>query len=374
MNKPLKVIHMTVLSNDGISLLCVSIQRCLDPGEVVFDYLAYRDQEEFLEDEVRSLGGEKRVVDLPAHKNPVDRFFFKYKNTWRIFKDYQYDVVHVDASTPYDVTVAMVAKAAGVKKIILHSHTDCMHKEGLLWKIATPLFRWVEPLFVTDFIAISDSAAKFMFPGRVYRKGKFLTIKNGIQPERFCYDAEKRASFRAELQAGERYVLGHVGRLEYPKNHDFILRVFARLHREHPETMLMLVGTGTLMEPMQQLARELHVEDSVVFCGAIRDMGMVYSAMDGFIFPSRYEGLGNVAIEAQCSGLQVFAADTIVEEANISNLFYRIHGWDEDHWAREIWDNRATAPRRSRVEEVTQAGFDVQRVAQQMRQLYFQNN
>ena len=121
-NRPIKVLHMTMLGAGGISTLIVNINRCLDLNRVKFDYLVFRDRKEFYEDDVVALNAEKKIADVENIKNKLLLYYQKYKKTKSILENGYYDVMHVDASTPLDVVIAAAAKKAGVKCVIFHSH------------------------------------------------------------------------------------------------------------------------------------------------------------------------------------------------------------------------------------------------------------
>ncbi len=114
---------MAPLGSGGISKLTVTINELI-ADNIQFDYLVFRNKKEFLEDKAISLGGKKQVIDVADIKNDFLKFFIKMRAMVNLFKREQYDVVHVDASTPYDVMVAIAAKIAGVPTIVMHSHND----------------------------------------------------------------------------------------------------------------------------------------------------------------------------------------------------------------------------------------------------------
>ena len=375
--RPVKVIHMAPLGTGGITKLTVTINGLLDPSVVQFDYLVFRDQHEFMEDRVRALGAKKQVVDTTGFRNPMTRFLGKFFGMRKLFKREQYDVVHVDASTPYDVMVALAAKLAGVPIIVMHSHNNSFKKGiNIQDRIKTVLMSFFKQLMLcccTDYFAISEQAARFMFPKSVLEDHRYRIIRNGIPADDYIFSAEDRTRERKLLNlADDHFVLGNVGRFVYQKNHDFMLEVFALLYAAHPESRLLLVGEGELQEQIRTAVREADLSDAVIFYGTTHDVPAVLSAMDGFIFPSRFEGLGIAAIEAQASGLPVYAADTIVDEVDVTDCFFRIHGWDAKQWAEEIWTlhTRQTADRCSRSEEIKAAGYDIRNVAEAMERFY----
>lgn len=371
MNKPVKVIHMAPLGTGGITNLTVTINKLIDISRVQFDYLVFRDQKEFKEDEVLKLGAKKQVIDLSNISNPIKRFSVKMRSMTSLFKRERYDVVHVDASTPYDVVVAIAAKIAGTKVIVLHAHNDSYKKGHSIKDFLMPVFKQLMLISCTDYFAISETAAKFMLPAKVLREKQYKIIRNAIIPEKYEYDAELASRERKKLGIKEEtFVLGNIGRFVYQKNHEFMVDVFCELHKKHENTVLLLVGEGDLESHIREKVEDLGLSESVIFYGVTHDVQLPLNAMDAFIFPSHFEGLGIVAIEAQTTGMPVWCAETISEEAKICENFHYINGWDAQTWADEIWKINKLNGRRSRIEEAKKSGYDMSIVADEMQSFY----
>lgn len=370
LERPVKVIHMAPLSTGGISKLTLVIHHLMDPQKVRFDYLVFRDRKEFLEEEAIALGGKKQIVNTEPIKNKFVKFVKKIVWMKKLFKEEQYDVVHVDASTPYDVIVAVSARMAGVKTIVLHSHNNGYQKSVPLRDLFMGVYKKLMPFTVTDYVTISESAAEFMFPKKVVKEKKYRFVRNGIRVEDYQYNENDRTTARKEMKLEGKFVIGHVGRFVYQKNHDFILKVFSRIQKKHPESVLLLVGEGIRKAEIMREAEVLGLSESVIFYGVTHDIRKMLLVMDAFIFPSHFEGLGIAAIEAQTCGLQVYGADTIAEEVNVTECFHRMHGWDADYWADTIWEGRNLKNRRDYSDEVARAGYDIKAVAREMQSFY----
>ena len=108
----------------------------------------------------------------------------------------------------------------------------------------------------------------------------------------------------------------HYGLLfNYQKNHEYLLSIFRAILRIHPESVLLLVGAGENQKHVEILAKEYGIADCVIFYGVTNDIPAVMMAMDVFVFPSRFEGFGNVLIEAQACGLKCFASNSVIPKA-----------------------------------------------------------
>jgi glycosyltransferase involved in cell wall biosynthesis len=102
------------------------------------------------------------------------------------------------------------------------------------------------------------------------------------------------------------------------KNHSFIVDVFYELCQRENNAWLLLVGDGPLAEEVLAKAEQLKLDERVILAGVRDDVPeLMVHAMDVFLFPSRFEGLGLVLLEAQAAGLPCVVADTVPAEARL---------------------------------------------------------
>jgi glycosyltransferase involved in cell wall biosynthesis len=163
-------------------------------------------------------------------------------------------------------------------------------------------------------------------------------MRNAIDLEKFTFSGEKRNAIREALGIGrDALVLGHVGRFAKEKNHSFLLDVFSRLRKLQPEARLLLLGDGELFEAVKAEAARAGLADGVIFAGRQADVGAYMSAMDVFVMPSLFEGLGIVLIEAQANGLPCVASDQVPLETKASELieYLPLRG-DVDRWVEAV--------------------------------------
>jgi glycosyltransferase involved in cell wall biosynthesis len=105
-------------------------------------------------------------------------------------------------------------------------------------------------------------------------------------------------------------LLGTVGVLVPDKGQASLIRVLASLRSEFPEARLLLVGEGPDRHKLEQLAKKLGIADAVVFAGFVTGMEPVYAALDVFLFPSRFEGLGTSLLAAMSYAVPSVAFST----------------------------------------------------------------
>jgi len=100
---------------------------------------------------------------------------------------------------------------------------------------------------------------------------------------------------------------------------------------------LLLISDGPRFEQVKQKVSELGLQDAVFFAGRRNDVAGIYSAMDLFLFPSMWEGLGMVLVEAQAAGLPCVVSDAVTEEVNITdNVQFLPLTEDADNWCEAI--------------------------------------
>lgn len=237
-----------------------------------------------------------------------------------------YDVVHINAFQALSLYFLHMARRMGVPVRIAHSHNTMLRKsKTYLIKIA--IHNISKEMFscdATDLWACSSAAANFLFPKDYLKKDGFTLIPNGIDTNRFRFNADVRQKVRQRFDLEGKFVIGNVGRLCYQKNQNFLLDVLVAVLKYRPDSRLLLVGDGESKEQLKERAIRLGISNAVIFCGAIRQVERLYWAMDVFAFPSHFEGLGIVAIESQAAGLITVCSCGIPQEACVTPLFKRL--------------------------------------------------
>lgn len=220
--------------------------------------------------------------------------------------------------------------------------------------------------FATHRIACTYDAGRFLFGNN-----RFSVIKNAIDVDKFIFDAAVRRQIRANLSLQDKFVIGHIGRLDPQKNQMFLLNVFAELLPYKENAVLMLVGDGNDRKKIEEKIHDLHLEDKVMLLGVRSDPEKYYQAFDAFVFPSEYEGLGIVLIEAQTAGLPCLAsADVIPQDAKVSNLLKFVPlSAGAKHWAKEIL-SMPCGERVSPVRQIEESGYSITKEAVKLEEYY----
>ena len=138
-----------------------------------------------------------------------------------------------------------------------------------------------------------------------------MLVNNAIEVSRFRADNLARDKIRSQLGITDKVVLGHIGRFNFQKNHNFLIDVIKEICKVRSDMVLLLVGDGETRSNIGQKVKDNNLESNVIFLGIKSDVYNYLSAMDIFLLPSFYEGLPVVGIEAQASGLPCIMSDII---------------------------------------------------------------
>lgn len=132
---------------------------------------------------------------------------------------------------------------------------------------------------------------------------------------------------------------------------------------------MLLVGDGELAEDIKQQVESKGLRDVVIFTGNVDNVQDYYQAMDCFLLPSLYEGLGIVAVEAQAAGLACVLSTGVPEDAVIGSNVCRLDLSDPQAWVKTILSLRDTPPADNTV-KIKAAGYDIEDTAAHLRGLY----
>lgn len=286
-------------------------------------------------------------------------------------KDKEYDVVHIHSgSISVLAYYARIASKVGVRKVIVHSHSSGVKeniKHFLIKKYASRLFE----AYATDYFACSLEAAKWKYPMSVMSKVKVL--KNGVDLLKFKYDEKIRKKFRNEYKIADgTLVLGHVGRFTYEKNQIFLIDVLLAFRKKYSnkKAILMLIGDGEELASVKKKVDQLGMNDSVIFTGARDNINEYMQMFDIFLFPSLYEGLGMVGIEAQAAGLPVIASKGIPQLMKVKEQVVFVDLAEIDKWVLEIY--KKMNMRDISQDEIKSKGFDIIDTSRELRNIYFE--
>mgnify|MGYP002514923770 CR=1 FL=1 len=309
----------------GLETMLMNYYRNVDRTQIQFDFLTHRPERSDYDDEIESLGG--RVYYAPRlYPQNYPAYFSYMKRFFREHPEYRIVHSHIDAMSFLPL---LAAKQAGIPVRIAHSHNTAIDRDFKY--ILKQAFRTGIPSVATHRFACGEAAGEFLFRGRDFR-----VIANAVDARKFAFREEVRKEKRRELAVSDRFVVGHVGRFCYQKNHALLLEIFGELRKLRPDALLLLVGTGELEQEVRQQACQMGLDSDVRFLGNRGDVSELYQAMDAFVLPSRYEGLPMVGVEAQFAGLPCFFSDRVTREVAFTEGCRYLPVEEPTRWAEEI--------------------------------------
>ena len=221
----------------------------------------------------------------------------------RLFRGAKIDIVHTRAWGASDGIIG--ARLASVPIVVHGEHgRDINDPDGSNAK--RNLFRKGLSYFVDRYVTVSRELQEWLIRVLGIKEKKVQTICNGVDTDKF--NPEQRHLVRAQYGFGsEKVVIGTVGRLDPVKNHQLLIKAFARLNSNYGNLTLLIIGDGPWRANLEQLTRDLDLEKSVHFLGMRGDVPDLLKVLDIFVLPSIYEGISNTILEAMATGLPVIA-------------------------------------------------------------------
>lgn len=323
----------------GVESFLMTYLRKLNRNALHFDFLcnergtiAYQD--ELTESGAKFICVTARSENFGAYRRDMRAFFSEHAR--------DYDAIWVNICSLANIDYLVYAKKYGIERRIIHSHNS-QNMDSKLRGLLHRLGRARLPRYATDFWACSDDAARWFYNPSL--QSRVEIIRNAIDVQRFAFSPEGRARIRAALGCGDDCcIVGNVGRLHFQKNQMFALEIFRHFLEKHPGSKLVLVGQGEDEVKLKARAGALGIEQSVIFAGVQRNVPEWLSAMDLYLFPSIFEGLGIAALEAQANGLPVLASsDVIPAEVGICD-HYQTCALNKPP---EVWADRLDTMRRT---------------------------
>lgn len=322
----LRVLHILQrMEPAGVQTLLMNLYQHIDRKQIQFDFLVHYQTHQFFDDVIKNNGG--RIFRFSVRE---DYNFIKYVNDLKLFfrTHPEYKIVHGHMHS-LGALYLNSAKHAGIPIRIAHSHTNGIQNDPKKF-IKTVMNRQYGK-YATDLFACSYDAGRYMFGNKDFR-----VINNAIDSEVFRFDKQLREIKRNELGLGNSFVVGSVGRFTIQKNQIYSIDVFEKLLKIKQNAILLLIGSGPMEEKVKEYVKAKCLEEKVRFLGNRGDMPSLYMAMDIFLFPSLFEGLGIVGVEAQAAGTPVVCTDSLPKEINVSPLIYRLPLGDLNKWVHTI--------------------------------------
>lgn len=352
-------------NRSGIASVVMNYYRFFQKGDFNVDFLTYNENDEALENSVKQMGGNITYIPYLSVKS-----FFSFISSLKVFFEKnvnQYKVVHSHFPQIDLFVIPIAKKYGGVSHYISHSH-NTKHADSFFKSIRN--FCFCFPLrFISDYrAACSLKAGEFMYGCGFLKSKRDIVVNNAVDCSKFCFDSEKRIALRKSLNVEDAVVIGTVGGLRIQKNYSFLIDVMNILSRKEKKYKLIIIGEGPLKDSLVQKVKKYNLEKKVMFLGRRSDVDELYSAMDVFVLPSKYEGLPVVGIEAQATGLQCLFSDRITKEVGVVNSHF-LPITDAFLWAEKI-EELKSINRQNVTSSIKTLGFDIACEASKLQSYY----
>ena len=249
--------------------------------------------------------------------------YFLFVRFWKnFFENNHYDIVHAHSTNSASIYLK-VAKMAGCVTIA-HSHSTG-YRGSFTQKQLKRYFAGKVGKVADYWFACSDNAARRLYGEEFKKYSRYYEIPNAINASSYLYDKEKAQNIRNQIgvKDGE-FLCGHVGTFSVPKNHLFLIDIFAEILKHRPNSKLVCCGTGILMSTVKEKAQRLRILDKIIFTGVVNNCNEYLMAMDVMIFPSLFEGFGFAVLEAEATGLPIVMSDVIPKDVDLTNCIHRM--------------------------------------------------
>ncbi len=337
------------LNMGGAECRMMEVYRNIDRKEFPFDFLILSSGEQFFEKEILLLGGKIYKLKMPTPW----MILYHIHELMRILRDGRYDVVH--AHTSYHCGLVMyAARRVGIPVRIAHARTTGSKRAGCIKSLMTSIGKILADKFATHRLAISQSAGEYLFSNH-----EFEVLPNAIDVGKFLKVSPEEVTIQREkFQIPENaLVIGQIGRFEAMKNHAFTLHWFKQFHQICNQTVLILVGDGSKRHEMEELADTLGLREAVRFTGVVGEVEKLLRTFHVLFFPSLFEGLGGVVLEAQAAGVPAVISDTLPFETDLELGLVKRCGLQED---MSVWNQAVQSCRNMKIpssEMIRQAFF-----------------
>ena len=364
-NEPIRILHMIASLNVGGSqAMVLNLYRGINQEKIQFDFIIDHPNELELKEDIEKLGGKIFILPTFTGYNLIET-----KQAWSSFfaNHSEYRVLHTH-SRSYASIYLPIAKKHGIITIV-HSHSTSNGKgiKGAIKDIMQYPIR-----YQADYkFACSIEAGKWLFGGKAVSSGEVIVLPNAIDAKKYEFNQSVRDIIRDKLGIQDSLVVGHVGRFMPPKNHHFLIQCFCELEKRKKNCKLLLVGDGELMDDIKKEVKKLGILDKVIFLGEKRNVEEIYQAMDIFVFPSLWEGLGMALIEAQASGLPCIASDNVPVYSDLGVGLIKFRSLSEplSNWISLIL-GCSKIKRTNTSKYVVNSGYDIEKNAKYLEHFY----
>ena len=329
-----KILHcFSSVNRGGAETLVMNIFRAIDRNKYEFHFLVHDQLYGDYYDEIIKLGGKVHMISGPN----LSRLGHYKKNLRKLFVSEKFDVIHSHLQH-FSGIILSEARRYNIPVRISHSHSiHDGYSDSAMRNIYRKIMQRKILKNATHMLGCSYNACKALFGKTPDEDEKIMYFPNALDLEKFHQSHMKYEVKEALGLKPDSVVIGHVGRFSEQKNHKFLIDIFHQYNKFNSNSILLLVGTGPLKSEIEKYVKEMQLNENVKFLGVRDDIPFILQSFDVFVFPSLYEGLGNVLVEAQLSGVTCLASSMVPREADLGvGLFEQLDLTDPGVWVKKI--------------------------------------
>ncbi len=295
----------------------------------------------------------------------INKFFrriFLVRGIRKTIKEFNPDVIHVHLDALTYLSALESALDGNRLLYTCHNTVEVMFVENKAEELgARKLLKSNNLRFIALHKEMADDLNKY------FNVHNTAIVNNGIDIARFKKVEESRQDIRKQLEIpAESFVIGNVGRFTEQKNHRMILEIFKKVKERQKKAFLLLVGDGELLESIERTIQAMKLDNSVLILSNRADIPRLLKAMDVFLFPSKFEGLGIALIEAQAAGIKCVVSKNVPEEAFVSDLVIPIDLSESiECWCDAVLDEQRRSSYKNRLNE-----YDIKAAVKKLEKIY----
>ena len=354
-----KVLVFGITENPGgVESVIMNYYRNINKEKIQFDFLCNTEIVAY-EDEILQLGGNiyritARSKNRKQYKKDLKTFFEAHKG--------EYSSIWVNVCSLANIDYLKYAKKYGIEKRIIHAHNS-QNMDSFIRGILHRINKLIISKYATDYWSCSKESSCFFYNRRLMKSSDYRIINNAIDTEKYKYDENTRNEYRRNLNIDDKIAFVSIGRLHFQKNQEFVIKIFKKINEKNPNTVLYLIGDGPDKTKIKRLIGELELDNSVFLLGIRDDVPELLQSFDVLLFPSIFEGLPLVLIEAQASDILIFASENIESDEVLMNkekIRFMSLEKSAEEWANEIIrEFQSNSNRSDSTESIKQHGFDI---------------
>lgn len=316
------------LDMGGAETRMMDVFRHLNHEKYAFDFLVFQTKQQYYEDEIIKLGGKVWKCNPPS----IEKILSVVRQVRRVLRAGHYDAVHAHVS--YFCGIVMyAAMKEHIQVRICHARTAGSMRGGVTYRINEKIGKLLIKKYATHCLAVSKEAGSFLFDSQIYE-----VLPNAIDVKKIIdISNENIDEIAKQYELSKNLnIIGHIGRFDSVKNHDFILHWFHQYHELHENAYLVLVGEGPLREQMMQMADEMGLRDAIRFTGKTNRVYELLHLFSVLILPSKYEGLPGVVLEAQAAGIPSVVSKNITQEVDMGLSLVKWCNLEYADWSNTV--------------------------------------